>query len=249
MAQTLCDSVARRGFVNQDQEFRWRATAPSLGYLLASCQYSEEDQLSHLSWYRRFIISALGLRPIPGKKPRFQPCPVFDGSACELSINFKERSPDRTVRFTIEVIGFKAGTAADPFNQDATKNLLRAMAAEMPGLDLQHFDTFVDDFFLPPEVAETLVPLVPAGTPPSQVWLALNLHCGKKIIAEVYFMPVIKWIHTGALTTMDLVFATARKCSGKHGAYKAPTALLDSYLESVPRGEGPLCRDGGHRLR
>jgi hypothetical protein len=30
------------------------------------------------------------------------------------------------------------------------------MAAEVPGLDLQHFETIEGDFFLPPEVGESL---------------------------------------------------------------------------------------------
>lgn len=240
MALTHSDSIARDlGFANQDEEFWWRATAPSLSCLLASCQYTEDDQLSHLRWYHRFIISALGPRPIPGKKPLFQPCPVFDGSACELSINFKERSQARTVRFTIEATGLEAGTAADPFNQDATKRLLLDMAAAVPGLDLKHFDMFVDSFFLPPSVADSLVPRLPAGTPLSQVWVAFDLLRGGKLMAKVYFMPILKWIHTGVPTTKELVFAAARKCSGNYGAYDAPIALLDSYLESFLRGERP----------
>lgn len=240
MAQTHCESIGQElGFANEDQEFWWRATAPSLGQLLASCQYSDEEQRSHLRWYRRFIIPALGPRPIPGKKPLFQPCPVFDGSACELSINFKERSRARTVRFTIEATGYEAGTAKDPFNQDASTHLLWTMVDNVPGMDLRHFDIFADEFFLPSEAAATAVSRLPAGTPLSQIWLAFDLLRGGKILAKVYFMPILKWALTGAPTTKDLVFATARRCSGKHGAYDAPIDLLDGYLESFPRGRGP----------
>lgn len=236
--QSPCDSVAQSlGFPNEHQKFWWRATAPSLGHLLANCQYSEEDQLAHLRWYHRFIIPALGPRPIPGRKAKFEPCPVFDGSACEHSINWRELDPARTVRFTIEATGFQAGTAADPFNQEETKHLLRKMAKEVPDLDLKQFELFVNELFLSNGTAETLMPKLPAGTPLSQVWVAFDLLRGK-LMAKVYFMPILKWIHTDT-PTKTLVFDAARKHDGKYGTYEASIALLDSYLESFASGEGP----------
>ncbi|KAK4096397.1 aromatic prenyltransferase [Parathielavia hyrcaniae] len=240
MTEARCESIAQDlGFTNQDEEFWWRATAPSLGELLASCEYSAEEQLGHLRWYHRFIIAALGPRPIAGKKPLFQPCPVFDGSACELSINFKERSQSRTIRFTIEATGYEAGTPTDPFNQEASKLLLRDMASQVANLDLHHFDIFVNDFFLPAGTAESVVKRLPPDTPLSQVWLAFDLFRGGKIMAKVYFMPILQWVHSGAPTTKYLVFATARKCNGEYGTYDAAIDLLDDYLESFPAGQGP----------
>jgi hypothetical protein len=75
-----CDAVAEAaGFPSEDQKFWWRAIAPSLGSLLASCRYSEDDQLAHLRWFHRFIIPALGPRPIPGQTPLFEPSPYVMG--------------------------------------------------------------------------------------------------------------------------------------------------------------------------
>lgn len=229
--------VQSLGFPNEDEEFWWRATASSLYRLLANCEYTKENQLAHLLWYHRFIIPALGPRPRIGVKPRFQPCPVFDGSACELSINWKELDPARTVRFTIEATGPEAGTAIDPFNQEETKILLRSMAKEVPDLDLKQFEHFANELFISSEAAETLIPKIPAGTPLSQVWVAFDLLRGK-VLAKVYFMPILKWIQTQT-PTKTLVFDAARKCNGKYGSYDTSIALLDSYLESFPSGKGP----------
>lgn len=214
--------------MDSDQQFWWQATGPSLSRLLALSGYTEKDQRSHLQWYRRFITAALGPRPIPGTKPLFQPCPVFDGSACELSINFKERSPERVVRFTIEATSSEAGTNADPFNQEETPKLLRSMVGHIDSLDLYQFNIFVEKFFFAPEDAAVLLPRVPQGTPLSQVWLAFDLLRGGDILTKVYFMPILKWIETG-VSTKDLVYDAARKCN-KYGSYERPIQLLDGFL-------------------
>jgi len=216
---------------DEDHAFWWRATGPSLGRLLAVSEYDPQDQARHLAWYRRFIPAALGPRPVAGTPALFQPCPVFDGSACELSTNFQECSTAHTVRFTIEATGRDAGTPADPFNQNETARLLRAMAATgaVPGLALDHFDVFADRFFFPPDRAQALLPRVPARTPLSQVWVAFDLLRGGGVLAKVYFMPTLQWVDRG-VPTKDLVFAAARACGECHGRYDEAIAMLDGYL-------------------
>jgi DMATS type aromatic prenyltransferase len=225
-------------FPNEDQKFWWRATASSLHQLLKSCGYSEEEQLVHLRWYHRFILPALGPRPISGEKAAFQPCPVYDGSACELSINWKELHPARVVRFTIEAVGYQAGTMEDPYNQEATKELFNKLERENPDIDLKQFTVFANELFLPSTTAESLLPNVPAGTPYSQVWVAFDL-VQERFMPKVYFMPILKWIHSG-IPTKTLVFDAVRKCNNAHGTFDSSIALLDQYLESFPLGYSPV---------
>ena len=234
------DSVLQGAtFSTEDEQFWWLATAPPLSRLLESCQYTREDQLNVLRWYRRFIPPALGPRPRLGLKSRFQPCPVYDGSACELSINWKESSPTRTVRFTVEATGHQAGTAADPFNQEETRSLLARMANEVPSLDVQQFEQFAGKFFLSREEAEAVIPKIPPGTPLSQAWIAFDLEQGSSPMAKVYFMPIIKWLYTG-IPTNSLVFDAIRRCGEKYGSYAAPVAMLDRYIKTFPPGKGPV---------
>ncbi|KEZ40024.1 hypothetical protein SAPIO_CDS9013 [Scedosporium apiospermum] len=112
------------------------------------------------------------------------------------------------------------------------------MAQEVPGIDLKHFEIFAEEFFFSSGTAEALTPKIPPGTPLSQAWVAFDLLRGK-IMAKVYFMPILKWIQTG-IPTRVLVSRAVQKCSGKYGTYDAPMKLLDSYLESFVPGSGPV---------
>ncbi|KFA70283.1 hypothetical protein S40285_08212 [Stachybotrys chlorohalonatus IBT 40285] len=218
-------------FPDEDQRFWWTATAPSLARLLVSCKYSTEQQAAHLEWYRRFIPKALGPRPIPGRKGLFVPCPVFDGSACEHSINWKEHSSSRVVRFTIEAVGREAGSWRDPFNQDETRRMLVSMLGVVPGLSLKRFDTFARRLFITQEGYAELTPRIPNGTPLSQAWTAFDLLHGG-VMAKVYFMPILKMIETGK-STNDLVFDTVRDCNSKeYGTFDGPISLLQDYTTS-----------------
>ena len=238
VVETVIDSLTENArFENEDQKFWWYATAISLSRLLAVCKYNEERRHQLLSWYRRFILPALGPRPIRGVKPNFEPCLVFDGSACELSMNWKELDPHRTVRFTIEATGSRAGTSADPFNQDETTALLRSMSEALPDLDLTQFEHFAAAFFLPGDAADNLAAKLPADTPLSQVWVAFDL-LRDHVMAKVYFIPLLKWIHTGT-PTRKLVREAVVQCNSKFGGYDASFAVLDSFLDSFPPSEAP----------
>lgn len=215
-----------------DHEFWWHATATSLQSLLESCGYDAASQAAHLGWYRRFIIPALGPRPRPGVAPAFRPCPTADGSACELSINWAERRRHRVVRFTIEATGAAAGTAADPFNQEATLRLLRGMAGDVPGADLERFEHFVRGFFFPDaDAARAVLPRLPARAPRSQAWVAFDLLPSGRAMAKVYFMPLLKCVQTGtpANRLVRDVVASARD---GHGGFGAPLDLFERYAQS-----------------
>ncbi|KXX74882.1 7-dimethylallyltryptophan synthase [Madurella mycetomatis] len=229
-------SLARpqyQGPQDPDHEFWWQATGTSLQSLLESCRYDAANQAAHLAWYRRFIIPALGPRPRPGVEPAFKPCPTADGSACELSINWAERRQQRIVRFTIEATDAAAGTPADPFNQEATLRLLRGMASDMPGsIDLERFEHFVRGFFLlDADAARAVLPRLPAGAPRSQAWVAFDLLPSGRVMAKVYFMPLLKCIQVGtpANRLVRDVIASARD---GHGGFSAPLDIFERYTQS-----------------
>ncbi|KAK0663389.1 aromatic prenyltransferase [Cercophora samala] len=228
---------------DDSNDFWHETTALPFIKMLQSSGYSNEDIETHSKWYNRFIIPALGPRPQAGKKPLFDARITADGSPIELSVNFKETSNVRTVRFTIEATGPEAGTPTDPYNQEETTRLLQAMANSIPSIHLGQYKTFSHNLFLPATTAPSLLPKVLHGTPLSltQAWVAFDLAHGGGIMAKVYFMPFLKWLHTAsssspAMATKDLVFDIARQCNGPFGSYDHPISLLDSYLSSFPSG-------------
>ncbi|KAK0710369.1 tryptophan dimethylallyltransferase-domain-containing protein [Apiosordaria backusii] len=120
---------------------------------------------SSFTRYNRFILPALGPRPQAGKKPLFNARITTDGSPVELSVNFKETSNLRTVRFTIEATGPEAGTPTDPYNQHQTTRLLQTMAQSIPSIHLSQYNTFTRSLFLPASTAPSLLPKVPPAPP------------------------------------------------------------------------------------
>lgn len=220
---------------DQDQEFWWKSTAPSLSRLLENAQYSKEQQLNHLRWYHEYILPALGPAPARAK---FKPCPVFDGSAVEHSINWKETEQKPTVRFTIEANSYDAGTFEDPFNQLAAERLVRRLAAKSSDFDTRQFDIFVDALFIPKDRAKQLDSKVTAEMPRSQIWLAFDL-LREKVLTKVYFMPVLKWHDTG-IPTGKLVLEAVRKCNRPGTNYDNATSILGGYLGSFEAGQGPV---------
>ncbi|KAK4663901.1 uncharacterized protein QC763_501815 [Podospora pseudopauciseta] len=249
---TFIKLLQSSGYSNQDIEIHSKWYTPLLRLLPSFYRWARLTRDS--TRYNRFIIPALGGRPQPGKKPLFNARITADGSPMELSVNFKETSNVRTVRFTIEATGPEAGTPTDPYNQEQTTRLLHDMTKSIPSIHLGQYNTFIRSLFLPASTAPSLLPKVPHETPLSQAWVAFDLAHGGDIMAKVYFMPFLKWLHTAsspsaAVSTKDIIFDIARQCDGPYGSYNHPIALLDSYLllllfGAVPANSG----NGRHQL-
>lgn len=220
----------------KDQEFWWDAFGEPLATLLKTSQYSEEEQLYYLRWFHQWIMPSLGPRPLNGK-PHFGATLTYDGSPLEYSLNWKEKKSNQTIRFTTEPCSRKAGTAADPLNQLAAKDLLTAMAKDISGIDLTRFNLFLSETNVPDEAVEEALSKYPPGIFRARTWIAYDLE-GGGIVAKAYFNPVWKAIHTGRPTNA-IVFDAIRKCNGPAGSYDAPIEVLDSYLRTFSGSEAP----------
>jgi DMATS type aromatic prenyltransferase len=221
---------------NEDHIFWWSSVGQSLATLLRTNQYGEDEQLFYLRWFQQWIMAALGPRPIDGK-PHYGASFVYDGSPVEFSINWKEKRAEQTVRFTIEPCSLKAGTAADPLNQIAAKELLHSMARVVPGIDLTRFNLFLSETHVPDEEAEEVLAKLPAGIPRARVLVAFDLERGG-IVAKAYFNPVLKAISSGK-SVPTVVFDAIRKCNGPVGSYNASIEALDDFMESCGPSEVP----------
>lgn len=231
------DQVSQEAQSNrEDQDFWWGALGQSLATLLKTNQYGDQKQLYYLRWFHQWIMSSLGPRPIDGKA-HYGSSFVYDGSPVEYSMNWKEKKVDQTIRLTTEPCSRKSGTAADPLNQLAAKDLLTAMAKHLIGIDLTRFNIFLSETHVPDEAADEVLSKLPPGVPRARVLVAFDLERGD-IVAKAYYNPALKAISTGT-PTKTVVFDAIRKCSGPAGSYDASVEVLDGYLETFDAGEGP----------
>lgn len=220
----------------EDQIFWWGALGQSLATLLKTSQYGDQEQLYYLRWFHQWITSSLGPRPVDGKA-HYGSSFVYDGSPVEYSLNWKEKKVEQTIRFTTEPCSRKAGTAADPLNQLAAKDLLTAMAKHLLEIDLTRFNIFLSETHVPDEAADEVLSKLPPGVPRARVLVAFDLERGD-IVAKAYYNPALKAISTG-MPTKTVVFDAIRKCNGPAGSYDASVDVLDGYLETFDAGEGP----------
>nr|UQE90685.1 prenyltransferase PT1 [Periconia sp.] len=222
---------------SEDDAFWWSASGQPLCTLLQQNQYSHDRQLYLLRWFRQRVLPSLGPRP-SGTKPYYGSWLTYDGSPLEYSLNWKEKKPNQTIRFTIEPTSSKAGTAADRLNQLGAKELLTTLSKEIPSIDLKRFNLFLEDTYVPDDAIEEVISKHPAGFPQSRVWVAFDLERSGDIVAKAYFLPHWREIYTGT-PTKTIVFDAIKKCNGPLGSYDASIAALDGYLESFPSEEAP----------
>jgi DMATS type aromatic prenyltransferase len=214
---------------HEDHAFWWSMLGESFATFLKSSQYSEEHQLYYLRWFQKWILGSFGPRPVDGKayhRPEF----AWDGSPLEFSINWKEKKPTRTVRFTAEPMTRNSGRPADLLNQRAAHELFTAMSRDVPGIDLTRFNLLLSETSVPDHFAEKVLAELPAGHPKSRVLVAYDLE-GGAVVAKAYYNPEHKSILKG-IPSYQVVFDAIRKCTGPYGTYDASIAAVEEFLTS-----------------
>ena len=221
---------------SEDQAFWWGALSETLASLLQANQYSNEVQLHYLRWFYKWIPSALGPRPNNGK-PFYGSWITHDLSPFEYSLNWKEKSPKQTIRFTIEAVTKQAGTATDPINQLGAKQFLDSVSKDVPGLDLTRFNQFLEATNVPNDSVDDAIAKHPAHFPRSRVWIAFDLEHSGKLMAKSYFLPHWRAIQSG-ISANTIISDAVRACNGADGSsYDAPLAAIMSYLSTFSRQE------------
>lgn len=100
-----------------------------------------------------------------------------------------EISVTKTVRFGIEPVGPLAGTRWDPFNQNAIRSLMHKIQPCMPQLDLDLFEHFFHEFYVP-ETGVNIRRAVANGMTGSSHFCAFDFagHDKESIDTKIYFI-------------------------------------------------------------
>ncbi len=108
--------------------------------MMKEADYSVGLQYEYLLFHYFVIVPRMGPRPGPGGQPRYKSFMCDDFSPVEYSWRWDGDRPD--VRFCVEPIGPLAGTAVDPFNQAAMKELLHSLETSNLHIDASLFWKF-----------------------------------------------------------------------------------------------------------
>ena len=227
--QTICPD-------SEDRAFWWGALSEPLASLLQSYQYSDEVQLKYLRWFYQWVLPALGPRPVDGK-PYYGSWITHDLSPLEYSLNWKEKSPKQTIRFTLEPITKEAGTASDPINQLGALEFLKTVSKDVPSLDLTRFNHFLEATNVPEDGIDDALAKIPSFFPRSRVWIAFDLEQSGSLVAKSYFLPHWRAIQSG-IPAKTIIFDAIQACQGTDGStYDGSLAAIESYLSTFSRQE------------
>ena len=228
------------GFPSEDEQFWWNATAPSLGDLMSKANYSPYLQYQYLCFYHQYILRSLGPRPRVDTKPGWAShlnhvhCPV------EPSLNVNGlQEVSSTIRFTVEPIGARAGTAEDPFNQLMGEDLIKSVQPACSSYDLEWFQHFASELYIPDSEVSALKARMPPGLQVPQSFIAFDLARSRPhITPKAYFFPILKSIQTG--TPTHVLTSHAIQKLHRHDLSLNPAlALFDDYLSACSSDKIP----------
>jgi len=142
------------------------------------------------------------------------------------------------IRFSIEPIGRTAGSEADPFNQLMVKECLSSIGKATTGqLDMEWWNYFENEFFLPNETQGIVKSRIPSDEHSTNICLAFDF-IGSDITIKAYFFPILKSIATGR-TGSDLVFDAIHRLHTPKLQLEEALAPIEDYVNSFPTGTAP----------
>jgi DMATS type aromatic prenyltransferase len=217
------------GFQNEDQKFWWKHTAPVLGKFMAKADYTVSQQYSYLSWFHNFIMPALGPSPAPGKERTWRAQCTPGGSPFQPSWNLQ--SHKSTVRFTIEPIGFAAGTREDVFNHKAGFELMKKLKVAMPEMEDAWFHHCAKELYVSKDTINMILAVkgIPKAKPPT-VFIAFDL-LEKDIETKAYFFPHMSAFLAG-ITQGEMVINTVKGLNEDGIDMNPSLDVFEEYLNS-----------------
>lgn len=151
-----------------------------------------------MGFYRRWVVQNLGPRPTSeGKHQCWQSFMTDDFSPVEFSWNWGKLGENAhpKIRFSIEAIGYKAGTKFDPWNYTATLDLITDLRLTMPSIDC-HWSGHLLPYFLPSNKVQLPSNVLETHGYKSTVFIGFEL-VGKEPMLKIYMLPLIKALQLG----------------------------------------------------
>ncbi|KAF6834478.1 dimethylallyl tryptophan synthase [Colletotrichum plurivorum] len=169
---------------SEDSEWWSKVLGGHLQALFSAADYPLADQFEALRFFYNLVTPRLGASP---KDPEaaWKSFMTDDHSPVEYSWKWSSDGGAPEIRYSIEPIGRRAGSSADPLNQEATCDFLaRLRGGGLPGLDLEWFEHFKRGLLGPGTPASKA-----AAASQSTLFLAFEVGAGP-VGVKAYFIPV-----------------------------------------------------------
>ncbi|CAK4032110.1 dimethylallyl tryptophan synthase 1 [Lecanosticta acicola] len=128
---------------DEDFEYWWQLTGLHLAIMLQAAEYPSERQYNALLFHYHYVVPYLGPRPKPDGTMKWQSLLGVEGSPIEYSWKWNAPGGLPDVRYCMEAIDQYTGSAMDPLNQHAHREMLHHMAEAFPSVNL----SWVNHFF------------------------------------------------------------------------------------------------------
>ncbi|KAI3401754.1 hypothetical protein diail_9418 [Diaporthe ilicicola] len=174
-------------YLDINAEYWWSTAGYALSILLEKAGYSSHAQYRLLDsiWT---ITPSLGPRLAPRILPRWRSFMTDNHIPIELSWDWRTEGQPPKIRFSIEPVGFHAGTPLDPHNRYAASQLRDTIARFLPKTDVEWMDHFQTR--LNGDETKAISDTVEGHK--STEFYAFDLNEDGSIMAKAYFFPGFK---------------------------------------------------------
>ncbi|PLB53720.1 cyclo-L-Trp-L-Trp prenyltransferase [Aspergillus steynii IBT 23096] len=215
-------------FPNKDQQDWWDSSGLMLSKMLINAKYDVHQQYQYLTLFAQNVVPFLGPLPTAQNPGRYKSL-MGGGRTVELSYNFQKSKS--TARVSFEAVNHVSGTSRDPFNQQATNELLQSLQRLYLDIDLYLYHRLVNDLGLSAKQRQSLTqsPDLEKFLPiRSQSVIGLDL-VGGDVKVKFYMLVAPKALATG-IPPSGLLFQCLSKVMGNDSLQQS-LSILESYMQ------------------
>ncbi|KAK0630901.1 tryptophan dimethylallyltransferase-domain-containing protein [Bombardia bombarda] len=216
-----------------------------LSTMLSMAGYPEGSQAIHRAFFANTVAPSLGRHPAGSgiDESEWKSFMTDDNTPLELSWSWPAAQATPVVRYSVEPIGWGAGTASDPLNTHASVELLRQTPPLALGVDLTWYRYFLTTLTVPSishhELGQHGYETLKDAGALSQSFIAFDLQ-NNSMVAKYYFMPALKARVTGKTTLEAVQEAIFGLPGGAGDSFAAPLKAVSDYMHSLPPSDRPV---------
>ncbi|KAF2815492.1 aromatic prenyltransferase [Mytilinidion resinicola] len=199
--------------------------------------YTNQSQEFHSTFFARHIASSLGPHPgATGASDSWESFMTDDHTPIELSWNWAPSRSGPSVRYSVDPIEISSGSILDPFNTQASIELLQKTMPYAAAFNLQWYEHFTKALTVSGKGLRSQ-DVNSSKIPRSQQFLAFEL-LDDEIMTKVYFLPQWKAKRTRA-TTLEVVENAVHALGTSDPSMSAAMDVITDYICSFPLEERP----------